>query len=104
MIARIVLPFSLGSAACESQFLESQIGRTLTIGNSGCRAFSFAFHPFLNEIRARDDAESSVFAAHQVIKRSPIQLLQARETKKRPQLAICGGLHELVQVRKMSLE
>jgi hypothetical protein len=77
----------------------------LTEKNSLSRgALPLVLHPLANEIWARDDAKLPVLALHQVTQRNPIQFFKVRQAQQGPQAAFAGGLHQLIEIRQMTVK
>ena len=71
---------------------------------SGCGALPLVLHPLANEIWARDDTELPVLAFHQITQRNPIQFFKLRQAQQGPQAAFAGGLHQLIEIRQMTVK
>jgi hypothetical protein len=63
-----------------------------------------AIHPLSNKVRTREDAEIAVLSGKQIGKPSPVQFLQIQEIQLWPQSALGRRLHQLFQIRQMSLK
>lgn len=72
--------------------------------HSSGRPTTLMLYPFANKTWAGINAEITIFAINQIQKRRPVEFLQMREVQYRPQVALGGGMNQLVQISQMPLE
>jgi hypothetical protein len=61
-------------------------------------------HPLTNETGTGNQAEAARFSTDQVEKSRTIQFFEMGKAQQRPELAIGGGFHQLIQISQMSLK